>query len=127
MADGRDNLRVSDCPSNLDLVFSIDKYGVGACDSIAYPLSKSSKFIYTREEPRPFVVVIADDMSIFHLFSCMMVGDGETMLRELFVGKEVSGLGPPIRIKYHGASCGTGCSWITNDVAWEYSGVSVDW
>ena len=108
-------------------MFSIEEYGVGACDSIAYPLSKSSKFIYTREEPRPFVVVIADEMSIFHFFPCMMVSDSKTMLEERFVGKEVSGLGPHIRIKCHRDSCGTGCSWITNDVAWEYSGVSVDW
>ena len=72
--------------------------GVGACDSIAYPLGKLSKFICTREDPRPFVVVIADEMSIFHLFSCKMVGDGETMLGGRFVGREVSSLGPPIQI-----------------------------
>ena len=94
---------------------------------IDYPSGKSYKFICTREEPRSFVVVIGDEMSIFHLFSCKMVGDGETMLDERFFGKEVSNLGPPIQIKCHGASCGTGFAWTTNDVAWYYSGVSVDW
>ena len=101
--------------------------GVGACDSIAYPLGKLSKFICTREDRRPFVVVIADEMSIFHLFSCKIVGDGESILNERFFGKEVSNLGPPIQIKCHGASCGTGFAWTTNDVAWYYSGVSVYW
>ena len=71
-------------------------------------------------------MVIADEMSIFHLFSCKMVGDGETILDEQFVGEEVIGLGPTIRIKCHGASCCTGCACITNDVAWEHSGVSID-
>ena len=70
-------------------------------------------------------MVIADEMSIFHMFSCKMVGDGQTLLNKRFVGEEVSGLGPLIRIKCHGASCGTGYAWITNDGAWEYSGVSV--
>ena len=89
-------MRVSDCPSNWDLVFSIEEDGIGACDLIAYPLFKSSKFICTRDEPRPFVVVIADEMSIFHFPPCKMVGDGKTMLDVKFVGKEVNGLGPPI-------------------------------
>ena len=35
---------------------------------IAYPLGKSSKFVFTREEPRPLLVVIADEMSIFLFF-----------------------------------------------------------
>ena len=120
-------MRVRDCPSNWDLVFSNEEYGVGAYDSIAYPLVKSSKLICTREEPTPFVVVIADEMLILNLFSCKMLGDGKTMLDKRFVGEEVSGLGPPTRIKSHEASCGTCCAWITKDVAWEYSGVSVDW
>ena len=72
-------------------------------------------------------MVIVDEMLIFHFFSCKMVGDGKTMLNERFFGKEVSNLGPPIQIKCHGASCGTGCACITNGVAWEYSGVYVDW
>ena len=125
--DGLDNWRVSDCPSNWDLISLIEEDGVGACDSISYLLGKLSKYICTRDEPRPFVVVISDEMSILHLFSCKMVGGGKTMLGERFVSKEVSGLGPLIWKKCHGASCGTGYAWITNDVAWEYSGVFVDW
>ena len=87
---------MSDCPSNWELVFLIEESGVGACDFVAYLLGKSSKFICTREGPRPFVMVFADEMSIFHLFSCKMVGDRETMLGKQFVGKEVSFLGSPI-------------------------------
>ena len=80
-------MRVSDCPSKWDLVFLIEEYGVGAGDLIPYPLGKLSNFICIREEPPPFVVVIADEMSIFHFFPCKMVGGGETMLDKQFVSK----------------------------------------
>ena len=89
-------MRVSYSPSNWDLVFSNEEDSAGACNLIAYPLGKSSKFIFTREEPRIFVVVIADEMSIFHTFSFKIVGDGKTMLEKRFVGEEVSSLGTPI-------------------------------
>ena len=82
-ADGTDNSGVGDCAARWYLRFCDEDECVGAIYFVPKALGKASEFVGTGLVPVFLVVGVSNEMSVFHLFPCDVVGNGKGVVFEL--------------------------------------------